>query len=202
MRSEVPFGLQRFCCHYLMPHLRFDTNRFVQMREGFFTIGSDPACDLSLDARGILPRHLILQSRGDQWQVAKLTMKATIFVNEKPIDSLAILKNGDRIRIGEITFIWREENVEAKRASPWKGLMFIFLTVMVMLALIFLWFAYSMGFGLDSIAPPGYSRSHTQSAPSLLNGPHQPLTPERVDNMGHPIYRIVLPSSTQTPPPP
>ena len=126
-----------------MPHLKLDKNQMVQMKGSSFTIGSDPSCDFSLKAPGVYARHLILQARGEKWQAAKLSLDAPLTINGRPIESLAVLQDGDTIKLGEVTFTWREENIHISTYGAWKGLLFILLTVLVLLFLIFIWFVYS-----------------------------------------------------------
>ena len=176
-----------------MPHLKLEKNQSIQMHGASFTIGSDPTCDLPISGRGVLPRHIILQSRGDRWQVAKLTLDAPVFINNRPVDSLALLNDGDQIKIGDITFVWQEKNVVFEEENgPWKGLVLILLTVLVMLSFIFIWFGYS-DFQLG--APPTASASAT-SIPKQTpqNAPPPKETPLCFDKMGHPVYWIVLPT--------
>ena len=137
MFDTIPVLLQ----NQLMPHLKLDKNQLVQMKGASFTIGSDPSCDFSLDAPGVYARHLILQSRGDNWQAAKLSLDAPLKVNGSPVESMTLLQDGDLIQIGDVTFIWREENINISLHPPWKGLLYIFVIVLALLILI-IWFIH------------------------------------------------------------
>jgi hypothetical protein len=161
------------------------------MRSASFIIGSDPTCDLPLTGQNVLPRHLILQSRGDQWQAATLALHAPVYINNQPLGSLALLKDGDQIRIGDITFIWREQTTEV-RTSPWRGLLIIFLVVMTMLSAIFAWFSFSNGYQID-LQGSSRSPSIVITTPSLQNDSQLQLQPDGHTEEGHPIFRIELP---------
>ena len=160
-----------------MPHIKLTTEQAVSVHHTPFTIGSDPACDLTLQGQNVLPRHLLLQSRGDVWQAATLSSRAAVFINDQPLDSLALLKDGDRIRVGDVTMIWREQGAPIPQQSPWKGLLLIFLIVVSMLSVVFGWYGLSNGRGLTS--SPDAIPAHGGGA----------------DNEGdHPVYRIILPA--------
>ena len=164
-----------------MPHIKFATNQSVPMQNASFTIGSDPTCDLPLKEKGVLPRHLILQSRGDGWQAATLSLHAIVFINDQLMDSLTLLKDGDLIRLGEAAFVWREQNAPTTQSSPWKGLLLIFLAVLTIFSAIFTWFGISNARLLETL--------RSDSAIESIQSP----TLEGYNEAGHPIYFIELP---------
>lgn len=129
-----------------MPFLYFSLRKSVQLQGASFTIGKDLSCDLTLTGRDILPRHLILQARGDRWQAATLSPRAVVFINDQPLDTIVILNDGDRIRVGEYTLIWREMERPnlAPAPAPWRGLLAILAAILLMLGLLFLWFYISV----------------------------------------------------------
>ncbi len=168
-----------------MPYIKLAAEHSVQVRHTPFTIGSDPTCDLSLQGRSVLPRHLILQSRGSVWQAATLSSRAIAYINDRPLDSLALLKDGDIIKVGNVTMIWREQSAPISRQSPWKGLLIIFLAVVAMLSLVFGWYGFSN------------NREMTSSPDSVPTEPLiRHLTPVGggENGEGHPAYHIELPS--------
>ncbi len=165
-----------------MPHLKLTAQQTVPLQRASFTIGSDPTCDLPLSGRNVLPRHLILQSRGDSWQAATLALRAPVFINDRPLTSLTLLQDGDRIRVGDVTFIWKEQQAPAQ-TGPWKGLLLIFLAVMTAMSALLAWFSFS------HVQPPPPPMAITTPAPE--SGLH-PLF-EGVSPEGHPIYKITLP---------
>ncbi len=127
----------------------------------------------------------MLHSRGSIWQAATLSSRAIAYVNDRPLDSLALLKDGDIIKVGNITMIWREQNAPISRQSPWKGLLIIFLAVVAMLSLVFGWYGFSN------------SRGVTSSPDSVpIENVIRHLTPEGggENEDGHPVYHIELPS--------
>jgi hypothetical protein len=178
-----------------MPHIKLPTHQSVRLRNASFTIGSDPACDLPLKGQNIFPRHLILQSRGERWQAATLALRAPVFINDHPLTSLTLLNDGDRIRVGDVTFVWQEQNAPGVQPSPWKGLLLIFLAVMTMMSAVFAWFSVNGG---DQIvpeitrpAPPAI----VITTPAVIKSGPQPVF-EGLSEAGHPIYRITLPPSS------
>ena len=178
-----------------MPHLKLTTNQTVRLQSASFTIGSDPTCDLPLTGQNVFPRHLILQSRGERWQAATLALRAPVFINNQPLTSLTLLKDGDHIRVGDVTFIWREQQAPAAQSSPWKGLLLIFLAVMTIMSAVFAWFGFNGGNQISSEitrpAPPAL----VVTPPAVIESGPQPVL-EGTSEAGHPIYRITLPPSS------
>ena len=175
-----------------MPHIKLTTNHAVQMRSASFTIGSDPTCDLPLTGKAVLPRHLILQSRGDGWQVATLAPRAYASLNGHPLASLALLKDGDQIQIGDVTLIWREQDLPPANASPWMGLLAIFLVVMIMLTGVLAWFGLTHGYRTENTDSPTPVIEPVQAIPTVML--EQPPLLEGYSEAEHPIYRIVIPT--------
>jgi len=177
-----------------MPYLQFAPNYIVLLKNASFIIGSNAACDLSLSGRDILPRHLILQFRGDGWQIATLALQARAYINDQPLDSLALLEDGDVIRIGDTTFVWREQYARPKQRTPWKGLLLIFLAVMTLLSAVFAWFGVTNTYRLDATTSPSPQAPITSPAPAIINA-SQPFDFQGFSEAGHPIYLIVPPSA-------
>ncbi len=171
-----------------MPHLQLTAHQTVPLQSASFTIGSDPTCDLPLTGRNVLPRHLILQSRGDRWQAATLALHAPVFINDQPLASLTLLNDGDRIRVGDVTFIWQEQKAHAPQTSPWKGLLLIFLAVMTIMSAVFAWF----GFSVTQTTPAAPARSTIVSPTQTAPNPGPVL--EGINQEGHPVYKIVIPA--------
>ena len=174
-----------------MPHIKLTTNQTVQMRSASFTIGSDPSCDLPLSERTILPRHLILQARGDGWQVATLTPRAYASLNGRPLASLALLHDGDQIKIGDVTLVWREQDAPAAQTGPWMGLLLIFMMVIMLLIGAWAWFGLTHSFRKEALTtpPPIVEPVH---APTMVLEQSPML--EGYSEAGHPVYRIVVPA--------
>ena len=168
-----------------MPHLKLASNQAVLLHQKSFVIGSDPACDLALKNKDILPRHIIFQPRGEQWQIATLNLRAAVFINERPLTGIVILEDGDKIRIGSVTMVWREQDLQGEVSSPWQGLLSILLIVMVMMSALLAWFNFS-----DSPKPLPHS------TPVIL--PTVPLKPhlqfQKLSENGHPLYEIIVPA--------
>jgi len=167
-----------------MPHLRLASNQAVLLNEKAFVIGSDPACDLALKQRDILPRHLILQPRGEQWQAATLNLRAAAFINDRPLTGIALLHDGDRIRVGSVTMTWHEQDLQGEMSAPWAGLLSILLIVLIMMSALFVWFNFS---GLHR-AP--------DATPAIIQKiePQPHLQFQNLSENGHPLYEIVVPA--------
>ncbi len=180
-----------------MPYLNFSSHRTVPLQKSSFTIGSDPACDLPISDESVAPRHVILQSRGDGWQLATLNLRASVTVNDEPIQGLILLHDGDRIRVGQdVQFIWRE--ADAPKQGPWLGLLLIFLAVIAGLSILFAAYRFDATY-LDAIIPTALEPEiGIQSvAPAAVE--ENLLQPAGVSPAGHPVYRIALPVENDGP---
>jgi hypothetical protein len=176
-----------------MPHLKLDTNHLLQMQNASFIIGSDPTCDLPLTGQNILPRHLILQSRGDRWQAATLALNAPVLINGRPMDSMVLLNDNDHIHIGDVVFIWKEQSAPEANASPWRGLLIIFLVVMTLLSSILAWFRLSSGYQMSLSVLPTPRPAIIITTPGAQSESELMLPPHGYTEEGHPVYRIELP---------
>ncbi len=181
-----------------MPYLNLSTNRTVPLQKTSFTIGSDPSCDLPLTDKAVAPRHLILQSRGDGWQVATLNLHAPVTVNDRPISGLALLHDGDRIRMGEgVEFVWREADAPPQK-GPWLGLLLIFLAVIAVLSILFAVYRFDAAY-LEGVLPATMAPETTmQPAPAPASGAPM-LQPAGVSPNGHPVYEMTLSGDGKSP---
>ena len=180
-----------------MPYLTLSTNRTVPLQNASFTIGSDPTCDLALADPSVAPRHLILQSRGDGWQMATLNLHASVIHNGRPVSGLVLLHDGDRIRVGkDIEFIWRE--ADAPRKGPWTGLLLIFLTVLAAISILFAVYRFDAAY-LKGILPITTPQQPTMKVTIPASNTPSVLTPAGISAEGHPIYHLTLPAERNAP---
>ncbi|HHB91301.1 MAG TPA: FHA domain-containing protein [Anaerolineae bacterium] len=180
-----------------MPYLNLSTRRTVPLQKQSFTIGSDPSCDLSLPDNEVAPRHLILQSRGDGWQIATLNLHASVTINGQPIDGLALLHDGDRIRLENgVELIWREADAPPQR-GPWWGLLLIFLAVIATLSILFAIYRFEAAY-LANFIPTNLSSTTPPLQVSEASG-QSILQPVGLSANGHPLYLLVLPPAENTP---
>ncbi len=161
-----------------MPTLHMPDHRFVPIQgKHTLTIGSDPTCDLPVQGPGVAARHLLIQPREQGWQAATLQLHTPFYVNGRPVYGLALLQDGDSIRIGEdVTLVWHEQLPIQAQQGPWLGLLLILLSILAGLAILFAIFRFD--------APPA------RPAPAAI---HQPMRPAATSPEGHPVYRLVIP---------
>lgn len=69
--------------------------------QGVRRIGSAPDADIVLQAPGLLPRHCELQL-GPQGVMLRVANGAEVRVNQRPVDGLIALRDGDRISFGGV----------------------------------------------------------------------------------------------------
>ena len=191
-----------------MPFLQLSPNQIVAIQSDAFTVGSDPVCNLVLVGEGIAPRHLIFQRRDDgSWQVALLALRAPAYLNNRPIKMITPLVEGDILRVGEKTLVWRqrmwEEVHTPSRQTPWEGLLLIFLAVLATLSVFFTWFSLSNAYHTDllpastpiKIAPVILTPKSPTQTPTPAPTEEPALTPVATSPAGHPVYRLVLPKA-------
>jgi len=138
----------------------------------------------------VAPRHLILQSRGDGWQIATLDLHAKVTVNDEPVTGLRLLRDGDRIRVGDgVVFVWREANAPPQK-GPWLGLLLIFLLV-AMLSILFAIYRFDTVYFEDfmpvTVAPETIQQPAPSSEPDAL------LHPVATSPSGRPVYELTVP---------
>ena len=179
-----------------MPHLLIAAKQVVQIQNASFTVGSDPTCDLALSGRDILPRHLILQRRHESWQILPLSPYARTIINDHPLTTLKLLNDGDRIQVGEVTLIWSEKDAPNVHDTPWKGLLFIFLALMVMMSVIIAGFSINQNYRLASQTTPATSPTVANHSTNIAPTPAADFSES--SPAGHPVYHITLPPLQET----
>lgn len=83
-----------------------------------FSLGSDEACSLVLDAEGVARRHAIIQRDGARYELFDLLSPGGTFVNGRRIEAIE-LKTGDAVRLGaaRLVFLLDVPRPEAARPS-------------------------------------------------------------------------------------
>jgi hypothetical protein len=85
---------------------------------GSMLIGSGNACDLRLDAAGVLDRHAVLEpGEGGRWVLRALSGAALLRVNGHPVDA-ALLAPGDQIELGEQRLLLESPGIAPPPRSP------------------------------------------------------------------------------------
>ncbi len=178
-----------------MPYLTLPTNQTVYFRQSSFVVGSDSSCDLPISGRGVAPRHLILQTRGEHWQVAPLAMSAPAAINDQPLTGLTILHDGDHIQVGEeIVLVWHEREQEEAKKGPWMGLLFILLVVVAMLTTTFAIYRFESNYLLSlPFITPQPTAIQAEFAPPQ----DKTLQPSGLSHEEHPVYQLSIPSGTE-----
>jgi pSer/pThr/pTyr-binding forkhead associated (FHA) protein len=71
------------------------------------TIGRSPDCDFPLDDQNISRRHCLIKRSWDGFTAQDLGSKNGVLVNEKRIEGVKLIKDGDELQIGgiKLTFI-------------------------------------------------------------------------------------------------
>lgn len=82
-----------------------------------YTIGRDPGCQLRPRSESVSGRHAELTIEGNHLLIRDLQSQTGTLVNGQPISKTVALKDGDRIRIGPLTFRVLIEPVKVKKKS-------------------------------------------------------------------------------------
>jgi FHA domain len=72
---------------------------------GQLQIGSDPACDLSIQASDVAPRHAVARASDGILTLMDLGAPTGTFINGERLNGSRALAPGDRIRIGQSTLV-------------------------------------------------------------------------------------------------
>jgi predicted component of type VI protein secretion system len=92
-----------------------------QPTEAKTTVGRSDECEYLLDDKSISRRHLEVYYRSKGWSVRDLDSTKGTFINGEKISEPTLLKNGDVIKLGNITFTVTIEGAEAATAKAREG---------------------------------------------------------------------------------
>lgn len=99
IESEPP-SRGRF--HWLVLH-----GRRIELREGENIIGRDPLSAIHLESAGVSRRHARIAVDAAGAVLEDLGSKNGTMLGDARLDAPAVLKDGDRIRVGSITAVYR-----------------------------------------------------------------------------------------------
>jgi hypothetical protein len=94
--------------------------------------------------------------------------------------------------VGDVTLVWREQDLPPVKTSPWLGLLLIFLMVMGMMMGALAWFGLTHGYHWEATTSPTPIVQPLQTVPTMT-WEQQPAL-EGYTETGHPIYRVVIPA--------
>ena len=69
--------------------------------KGSMIIGSDPACNIPIDSLAVHPKHAQIDTVNSESVIRDLGTEEGTFLNQKKIEGLQALKDGDVIRVGK-----------------------------------------------------------------------------------------------------
>ncbi|HEY9148879.1 MAG TPA: FHA domain-containing protein, partial [Gammaproteobacteria bacterium] len=83
------------------------------VQSGEILIGSDPSCDIHIDSLAIQPRHASITTANHKSTLRDLSdAEGGTFVNAKRLESEALLKHDDEIRVGKHTLLFTTDPVD------------------------------------------------------------------------------------------
>ncbi|MEC7882841.1 MAG: FHA domain-containing protein [Verrucomicrobiota bacterium] len=114
----------------------------VEQREASvfpFKIGRAKDCDYRIEAKGVWPRHLILEDDGENGIIINCDSEASLLINSESVSKSVRLQNGDLIQFGSVNLrFWLAPIVQIEQRNTemkiWLGLS---LLIFVQLGLIF-----------------------------------------------------------------
>ena len=71
-------------------------------------VGSGADCDLRIEEEEFAPEHFVIRREDSSYVLQDLGSPAGTFLNNAPVQGKVTLKNGDRIRVGKVIFVFRE----------------------------------------------------------------------------------------------
>jgi len=78
-----------------------------RLKSGENVIGRDQACSVVLDLGGVSRRHALIRISGDRFVIEDLGSKNGTWRNEELVKSPVDLQDGDRIRLGGLSLVFR-----------------------------------------------------------------------------------------------
>lgn len=81
------------------------------LRESVVSIGRGPENTIQIIDTRMSRRHSLLLLNGEAWFARDLESKNGTLVNELPIDGDQVLRHGDRLQVGDTTFIFEQEEL-------------------------------------------------------------------------------------------
>ncbi len=87
-----------------------ESNRF-DLAEGEATIGRHPECTVVVDAGAVSRYHAKVTGRGGQYTVEDSNSRNGTFLNGQLLTGPQRLRDGDRLRISEVEFVFREDAI-------------------------------------------------------------------------------------------
>jgi len=85
------------------------------------TIGRRHDCDLRIPLPTVSRRHCELSQNGDTLEIIDLDSKGGTFVNDERVNGQTVVKAGDTIRIGPLTFVCRIDGKPEQITAPPKA---------------------------------------------------------------------------------
>ncbi|WP_198265706.1 FHA domain-containing protein [sulfur-oxidizing endosymbiont of Gigantopelta aegis] len=87
-----------------------------------FIIGHAPECQIHIDSLAVSPHHARITYEDRAYTIEELGNETDILINNKKIDTSAVLSDGDQISLGKHTLIFtfdeRNENREFREPEP------------------------------------------------------------------------------------
>lgn len=87
--------------------------------KGSMVIGSDPSCNILIDSLAVQPKHAQIDTVNSDSVIRDLGTEEGTFLNQKKIEGLQPLKDGDVIRVGKhvLTYTYAEEIASEETAK-------------------------------------------------------------------------------------
>ncbi len=89
------------------------------MSQEVTVIGRRSSCQLQVPRAEVSRRHCEIRQRGQELQLRDLGSRNGTYLNGKPVTE-AIIKPGDRLNVGPVTFVFQIDGKPEKIGSPQK----------------------------------------------------------------------------------
>lgn len=93
--------------------------RFPLLPARRLTLGSDPKCQLRIGHPSVSPRHLQVRREETAFVVRGLKGSGPAFVDDAPLAKAHPLRDGERIRLGDVVLTFSEPRRRDTATSPW-----------------------------------------------------------------------------------
>lgn len=76
------------------------------------SLGRYKNCDIVLNYPAVSRQHAVIVCSKKGWYISQAKHSADVFINGKHIDKKAFLNSGDKITVGNITLVFKNEQVK------------------------------------------------------------------------------------------
>jgi pSer/pThr/pTyr-binding forkhead associated (FHA) protein len=75
------------------------------------SLGRHKNCDIILNYPSVSRQHAVIVCARDGWYIKEIGKGSPVMINGRQAEKTALLKSGDRIKLGEVTLVFKNKTV-------------------------------------------------------------------------------------------